>query len=62
MTKEMFMDLLRTGMKVLGGLVLAKVAKYGVTQASWDTLTAGSLILGALAWSWWSTFKFTVKQ
>lgn len=59
MSKEMFMDVLRTAMKVMGGLVLAKAAKYGLSVADWDTITSAFLIVGALGWSWWSTYHLT---
>lgn len=61
MTKEMFMDVLRTAMKVAGGMVLATGAAKsgGLTSAGWDTLTAAMLVLGSFCWSLWSTYHLT---
>lgn len=59
MTKEMFMDILRTILKVMGGMVLAKAAKYGLSVADWNTVSSAVLIFGALGWSWWSTYHLT---
>lgn len=61
MTKEMFMDIIRTVMKVLGGMVLAtSTAKAGgLDTTSWATLTSAALVVGSFGWSIWSTYHFT---
>lgn len=60
-TKEMFMDIIRTAMKVIGGMVLATGAAKagGLTADSWATLSAAALVAGSFVWSLWSTYHFT---
>lgn len=61
MTKEMFMDIVRTAMKVLGGVVLASEAAKagGLDAGGWSTLTGAALVMAGLFWSWWSTYHLT---
>jgi hypothetical protein len=59
MSRELFMDILRTLLKAAGGYLLSHAGKYGLDSAGWDTITGAVLVIGGLVWSWYSTYTLT---
>lgn len=54
MTKEMFVDIVRTILKAVGGYW---VASGVITGTDSDAIVGAAAVIAGLLWSWWSTHK-----